>query len=204
MQLTFKNKQAYILTSFLFINILYYFSAHFSVSSNRLLPLYPFEVTLVQQKYYIWIYIFIQSFAYYTVSLDKDLSFIKNWIMSSFIYSILCFILFQFFPVVYHYQNSIALNQDLLTDRLLLSLRIYGKESASFPALFLGLIFISSYLKFFDKKKSGLVYLIFAILFSFSGIMIKQLYFSAIITSLLTTLLIVYLVKRVQVSRLKL
>jgi hypothetical protein len=190
MKITNQNKAPYIIASFALFNFIYLFSAYFSFGKIRLLPLNNFEISLAQNNIFIWVYIFIQSFIFYSVSLDKDLLFIKKWILTSLIFGIICFIIFQIFPVAYHYQNNIALNRSHLTERLLYSMRVYGTDNASFPALFLGLGFISAFLKLLKKptRLVGLFYLLVVIIMSYSALILKQLYFSAIVASVILSL----------------
>jgi hypothetical protein len=192
MKITKENKTPYIIASFAIFNLIYLFSAYFSFAELRLLPLNEFESSISQNNLFIWAYIFIQSFSFYTVSLDKDYLFIKRWIISSLIFSIICLVIFQLFPVAYHFQNTIALNRDFLTERLLYSLRLYGTDNASFPALYIGLAFNSAFLKLAAKptRRVGSLYLLVVLFMGYSALALKQLYFSAIVASCLLSIVI--------------
>ena len=185
MQINFKNKNSAALASILLLNALYLICSYFFYGQLRLLPLYDFEESITLVKFAVWPYMLIQTLTYYALILDSDTVYIKRWIISSFTFAIIAAMLYQIFPTYYPSQSSIALNTNDLSERMIYILRQYGTRNSSFPAFFIGIGFIAAFCKLIRAPKVGILYFIIVCILAYCGLLIKQLYFSGIIASLI-------------------
>lgn len=195
MKITHKNKTALITASFIFFNVLYLLSAHFNVGNIRLLPTYGFEDSIQMATLFIWPYLLIQSFSYAMIKRQTDIILIKRWILSTVIFSIICFVIFEIFPVSTHPFSTIALLNGGAADRILHNFKLISTTLNSFPALFVGISFITSFAVFSADKLKGALSFVITVGFCYAGLKIKFLYFSAIIASLVLATLIYLIVK---------
>jgi hypothetical protein len=185
-----KNKIALITASFIFFNVLYLISAHFNMGNIRLLPIYPFEENLPMASLFIWPYLLMQPFSYAMIKRIEDITLLKRWMFSTISFSIFCFVIFQLFPVTNHPFSTIAMMGGSPSDQILHNLKIVSTTLNSFPSLFVGISFLTSFIIFSQDKFKGVLSFIITVGFCYAGLKIKFLYLSAIVASLVLATLI--------------
>ncbi len=190
MEITHKNQTALIIASFIFFNLLYLLSAHINFGNIRLLPLYSFEENMRMSTLFIWPYLLIQSFSFAMIKRVTNMTLVKRWIFSTLSFSIFCFVIYEIYPVSTHPFSTIALLTGGPGDKILHNFKIISTTLNSFPALFVGISFITSFVVFSSDKFRGVLTFLITIGFCYAGLKIKFLYFSAIIASLILAILI--------------
>jgi hypothetical protein len=169
---------------------MYLASAHLNFGNIRLLPVYPFEENLPIASLFVWPYLLMQSFSYAMIKRVEDTTLLKRWIFSTISFSVFCFVIFQLFPVTTHPFSTIAMMGGSPSNQILHNLKIVSTTLNSFPALFVGISFLTSFIMFNKDKLKGVLSFIITLGFCYAGLKIKFLYFSAIVASLVLATLI--------------
>jgi len=185
MLITLKNKKALITTNFIFFNVIYLICIYFHIGEIRLLPTLELEKSIPFVPQALWLYISIQSFSYYIVVNSIDTLFIQRWFVSSLLFTLFCTALYQIFPTTINYENTFVLMSKGYTHSLLFHFRDISTGLNSFPSLFIGILTISTFLNLLHRSPKAFVYICLIPLFILSGLLIKQIYLSGAIASVL-------------------
>ena len=190
MKITKDNKLKAIWSIFFILNLIYIISAYFRLTQIRLLPQSIYEQNIDFNIVFFWPYLFVQTISYSIIKLETDLTFLKRWIVSSLIWGIICFVLFQAFPVALYTTEHFTGFDTTILGSVFYNFRHLTTQLNAFPALFLGLGFITSFLNIFKNNKMGYIYLIIFLFLSLCALFIKQVYLSSIIVSFLLTFIL--------------
>ena len=190
MQITKDNKLKAIWSIFFILNLIYIISAYFRLSHIRLLPQTLFEQGIDFNILFFWPYLFIQTINYSIIKLENDLTLVKRWIITSLIWGIICFVLFQAFPVTIYSTEHFSGLDKTISGTVFYNFRHLTTQLNAFPALFLGLGFITSFVNIFNKNRKGYIYFIGFLFLGLCALIIKQVYLSSIIASLIITFIL--------------
>lgn len=188
------NKKKSLYTLFILFNALYLISAYFQLGEIRLLPVWEMDKKIPYIPYAIWPYLYIQYLIFKLLVKESDLLLIRRWFIASLIYVSFWFIVYLIFPTSYFSENTFSLFNSSVTTQLLSNYLIYSTSLNCFPAYFIGIAFLLSFLEFSKNKFIGFLYIIGSVVMSFASLMIKQTYTSSIIAAAIIALVLTIVV----------